>query len=78
MKIYTTVTDLGRVQDFFYDFQKSTTQKLRKGEQSLLCGKLCHDLIYISIKYPGYCLWTTDGRRHAIISPVFFQNGRIK
>ena len=44
-------TELWRVQGyFFYNFQRCVTQKLRKGEQSFLCGTLCFDL-YISIKY---------------------------
>ena len=45
------VTELWPVQYFFYDFQRGITQKLRKGEQSFLCGTHCLDLIYISIKY---------------------------
>ena len=50
---------------FFYEFQRGITQKLRKGEQSFLCGTLCLDLIYISIKYLEAILktvyeWTDD------------------
>ena len=58
---------------FFYDFQRGITQKLRKGEQSFLCGILCLGLIYISMKYRED-IWKivyrqTGGQRHAIIRP---------
>ena len=66
MEIYTAVTELWRVQDFFYDFKRGIPQKLRKGEQSFLCGTLCLDLIYISINYHEGILnivyERTDGR----------------
>ena len=70
----------------FYNFQRGITQKLRKGEQSFLCGTLCFDLIYISIKYHKDILKIVYGRTdrqmdrrtcqqpHAIICP-FFKTG---
>ena len=71
--VYITVTELWRVQDYFYDFQSDITQKLRKGEQILLCVTLCFDLIYISIKYHEDILKIvyrrTDEQRYAIIRP---------
>ena len=61
------------MQDYFYDFQRAITQKLRKGEQSFICGTLCFDLIYISIKYHEDILKIVDRRtdehRYAIIRP---------
>ena len=58
-----------------YYFQRGITQKLRKGAQSFLCGTLCVDLIYISIKYHEDILkivyGQTYGQRHAIICSVF-------
>ena len=62
MRIYIIVTELWCIQDFFYDFQRGITQKLRKGEQSFLCGTLCHDLIHISINYHEDILKIVYGR----------------
>ena len=66
-----TATELWPIQDFFCDFQRIITQKVRKGEQSFLCGALCLDLIYISIKYHEDILKIVYGRmdaqRHTII-----------
>ena len=81
--IYITVTDLWRVQDFFYDFQRSITQKLRKGEQSFLSGTLCLDFIYISIKYHEDILkivygWTDRWTEPCHNASSFFRNGPIK
>ena len=62
MKIHKMATELWAVQDFFYEFQRGITQKLRKGEQLFLCGTLCLDLIYISIKYHEDILKIVYGR----------------
>ena len=68
---YLTVTKLWRILDIFYDFQRGITQKLRKGEQSFLCGTLCLDQIYISViswKYLEDCLQADS---HAIMWQFF-------
>ena len=71
MKIYITASELCRVQEFFFnDFKSGIAQKLRKAEQSFLCGTLCLDLIYISVKYHECILKIVYGQRHAIIRPV--------
>ena len=62
MKIYKLVTELWCVQAF-YDIQRGITQKLRRGEQSFLCGKHCLDLLYISIKYHEDILKIVYGQR---------------
>ena len=68
MKLYITVTELWRVQEFFLTIFK--VAYLRKGEQSFLCGTRCLDLVCIHIKYLEDCLRTDrqmDGQSHAII-----------
>ena len=62
MKIYITVTELWRVQDFFYYFQRGIT---KKGEHSFLSGTLGLALIYISIKYHEDILKIIYGRTHS-------------
>ena len=53
----------GCVQVFFYDIQRGITQKLRRGEQSFLCGIHCLDLLCISIKYHEDILKIVYGQR---------------
>ena len=57
------VTELWCVQKVFVLInQRGITQKLRKGEQSLLCQTNCLDLIFISINYHEDILTIVYGR----------------
>ena len=61
------------VRNFFLQFSKGhNSEKLRKGEQSFLCGTHCLDLIYIAINYHEDILKIVYGwknrQRHAIIN----------
>ena len=74
MKI--AVTELWHIQ-FFNDFQRGITRKLRKGNNHYCVGHLVFSIYYhediLKIVYE----WT-DGQCYAIIRPVIFENRRIK
>ena len=70
----------GEYKVFSDNFQGGIAQKLRKGEQSLLCGTHCLNLMYISMKYHEDILKIVYGGTYSATPQYdpFFQNERIK